>query len=206
MNRPIKRTFFRRDPLRCARELVGCEIGVGECRARIVETEAYSVRDDPACHTFHRPSSRAFVAEHEAGCLYVYLNYGMYWLLNFLVKGGDEDGFVLVRAGEPLAGIEIMQRRRVRENLHQLCSGPGKLTRALGIGGEAHGLDIFSHPDWRLTRPPQLPEAVTTPRIGISKAIDHPWRFVLKGTTFASCRGNRSYRAITQAREEPAGG
>ena len=131
--------FFRRDPVSCARELIGCVFEWDGCAGRIVETEAYAERGDEACHTFFRPSARRFVAEHGAGTAYVYLNYGMHWLFNVLVKGPHGCGFVLFRALEPVSGVEGMSERRGTGKSEGLCSGPGKLTQAMGIGGDAHG-------------------------------------------------------------------
>ena len=184
--RPICREFFQRDPLTCARELIGCELVWNQAGGVIVETEAYSVRKDEACHTFSRLSSRGFVAEKPPGTAYVYLNYGMYWLLNFLVKGGAEDGFVLIRALEPTRGIEEMRQRRGMNELKNLCSGPGKLTRALAIDGSFHGQDFFAAAEPILLSPTTLPEVLAGPRIGITRAADLPWRFVAAGSRFLS--------------------
>ena len=103
--RPLERSFFERDPVLCARELIGCTFGFGSTSGIIVETEAYTAEGDPACHTWKRPTAREFVASNPPGTAYVYLNYGMHWLFNFLVKGGERDGFVLIRALEPAQGI-----------------------------------------------------------------------------------------------------
>lgn len=183
----LEHSFFRRDPLTCSRELIGCELFAGECAGIVVETEAYCAVGDEACHTFFRPSARAFIETHEVGAAYVYFNYGMYWLFNVLVKGG----FVLFRAVEPVEGIDLMRQRRGRTALHQLCSGPGKLTQAFGISGVDHGVDLcgegigFRHRTGRV-------EVEATPRIGISRAADLPWRFTLKGSAYVSCaRGRR---------------
>jgi len=184
----IRREFFQRDPLVCARELVGCELVWNDCGGIIVETEAYSVLNDEACHAFARPSSREFVAERPPGTAYVYLNYGVHWLLNFLVKGGAEDGFVLIRALEPTRGIETMKRRRAT-HLENLCSGPGKLTRALDLRGDAHGLDVFSTKSIALFAPVDPPSIQAGPRIGITKAADLPWRFIATGSRFLSKMG-----------------
>jgi len=184
--RPIRREFFQRDPLTCARELIGCELVWNGTGGVIVETEAYSVRNDQACHTFSRPSSRGFVAEKPPGTAYVYLNYGMYWLLNFLVKGGAEDGFVLIRALEPTRGIEEMRQRRGMNALKNLCSGPGKLTCALGIVGDFDGRDIFESPGLKLILPSDQPEILEGPRIGISRSAELPWRFTKAGRRFLS--------------------
>jgi DNA-3-methyladenine glycosylase len=182
----ITRAFFQRDPLPCARGLIGCEMVWGGVGGVIVETEAYSVRNDEACHTFSRPSSREFVGKKPPGTAYVYLNYGMHWLLNFLVKGGTEDGFVLIRALEPTRGIEEMQRRRGMKELKKLCSGPGKLTRALGMDGDFHGRDFFSSHGPTLIAPSKPPEILDGPRIGIARAKELPWRFVLADSRYLS--------------------
>ena len=175
-----------RDPLTCARMLVGCELLWKGCGGFIVETEAYSVRNDEACHTFSRPSSRRFVADHPPGTAYVYLNYGVRWLLNFLVKGGAEDGFVLIRALAPTRGIPRMRRRRNTDDPTRLCSGPGKLTQALGIDGSSHGLDFLRGNALKILASTALHPVVETPRIGISKATHLPWRFVLKNNPHVS--------------------
>ncbi|MFZ0710725.1 MAG: DNA-3-methyladenine glycosylase, partial [Terrimicrobiaceae bacterium] len=136
----LKRPFFERDPLSCAHELVGCRLHWAAFAGIVVETEAYDVDGDEACHAAFRPSARAFVASHEAGAAYVYLNYGVHWMLNVLVKG-KRLGFVLIRALEPVAGIEQMKSARGTQDVRHLCSGPGKLTRALGVTGRHHGMD-----------------------------------------------------------------
>jgi DNA-3-methyladenine glycosylase len=184
-------SFFRRDVLTVARELVGMELLWQGCSGIIVETEAYAVADDPACHTATRPSSRAFVQSMPAGTAYVYFNYGMHWMLNVLVKGGERDGLILIRALEPLTGIEQMQARRGRERLQDLCSGPGKLASALGVHGLHHGLclagrqrpgDIGLRPSSRF----QVEEVVADVRVGISRAAAFPWRFLAKANAHVS--------------------
>ena len=188
----IERTFFQRDPLTCARELIGCELVWNECAGIIIETEAYFALGDEACHTFARPSARAFVEKHDAGAAYVYFNYGVYWLLNVLVKGGAHDGFVLFRAIEPVRGIDAMARRRfpnpqsaIRDP-HSLCSGPGKLTIALGVDGGDHGRDWCAGKVVGFRANSQPVEVVADMRVGISKAAHRPWRFRLRGSAFIS--------------------
>jgi DNA-3-methyladenine glycosylase len=181
------RDFFSGTPVGCARGLVGCELVWNGCGGLVVETEAYSVEGDEACHTFARPSSRKFAGELPAGSAYVYLNYGVHWLLNFLVKGGGEDGFVLVRALQPTRGIEEMKRRTGKADLEALCSGPGKLTRALGMGGEVHGCDAFSEGSGFSFRHGAGDfEIVSGPRVGITKSVDLPWRFFAAGNPCVS--------------------
>jgi DNA-3-methyladenine glycosylase len=153
-----------------------------------VETEAYSALGDDACHTFSRPSTREFVARNIPGTAYVYLNYGMYWLFNVLVKGGRggaDEGFVLIRALEPTHGIEVMEERRGQHSLHALCSGPGKLTQAFGITGAAHGLDLCGGALGFCRRIGPM-EVETDVRVGINRSAHLLWRFLLKGSSFVS--------------------
>lgn len=179
-------SFFKRDPLTCSRELIGSELVWEDCAGIVVETEAYSVVGDEACHTFARKDARKFVQEHEAGAAYIYLNYGVHWLLNVLVKGGNEDGFVLIRALEPTRGIPQMQKRRNLHALNALCSGPGKLTQAFNVRGDQHGMDLCSDPLRGFLQKSPAGEVVTDLRIGISKASHLPWRFLIKDSAFVS--------------------
>src|SRR5436309_14785900 len=144
MNKLVRASFFKRDPLACARGLIGTELIWGECSGVIVEVEAYAAIDDEAAHTFTRPSARRFIERNKAGAAYVYFNYGVHWMLNVLVKG-DANGFVLIRALEPRRGAELMQRRRRVDDLHQLCSGPGKHTQPLGITDRHHEMELSAH-------------------------------------------------------------
>ena len=196
MNR-IDRSFFRRDPVTCARELIGCTLVWGRCAGVIVETEAYAAVNDEACHTWSRPSARAFVAAHPPGAAYVYFNYGMYWMLNVLVKGGSEDGFVLFRAIEPTAGIAAMVRRRAKNLKSEisslkspawLCSGPGKLAQALGVTGRNHGRDFCNGGGAAFFPGGPQAEVESGARIGISKAQHLPWRFMLRGSAHLSVK------------------
>ena len=191
VNKIIRASFFKRDPIRCARELIGTELIWGDCSGVIVETEAYNAKDDEACHTFMRPSTRAFIERNKAGAAYVYFNYGMHWMLNVLVKG-KESGFVLIRALEPKTGIERMKKRRRLDDEKHLCSGPGKLTQALGITHRHHEMDLCAdsrycfafNADARLRRV----DVVADKRIGISRSAHLPWRFTLRGSPFISAR------------------
>jgi DNA-3-methyladenine glycosylase len=194
---PIGETFFHRDPVSCARDLIGCHFEWDGCGGRIVETEAYAADEDPACHTFFRPSARSFVAEYPAGTAYVYLNYGVHWLFNLLIKGSGGAGFVLIRALEPTRGLAAMRRRRRKTRLEELCSGPGKLTQALGIGEAAHGTSLFSKNSRRICRAASA-EVVADSRIGISRGKELPWRFTERASRFLSKNpqitpGNRTF-------------
>jgi DNA-3-methyladenine glycosylase len=188
----LTRDFFERDVLTVARDLIGVELVWKGSAGIIVETEAYSVEGDLAAHTATRPSAREFVKKHPPGAAYVYFNYGMYWLFNLLVKGGPKDGLILIRALEPTRGIEKMQQRRHREKLHELCSGPGKLALALGIDGSHHGLSMTGKgrpAGCGLIQPASVPyEVVTDIRVGISQAVDYPWRFLSRHSPHLSVK------------------
>ena len=183
----IPAAFFTRDPVSCARELIGTRLVWGRCTGTIVETEAYAAENDEACHTFFRPSTRDFVSRNTPGTSYVYLNYGVHWMLNVLVKG-RQDGFVLIRALEPIAGIKIMKSRRGVENIKQLCSGPGKLTQALEISGKNHEIDLCQRNSRCFVAAATPAQTVADGRIGISRATILPWRFTLAGSEFLSAR------------------
>ena len=173
---PVLQDFFEQDPVTCARGLIGCHFRWHGCVGRIVETEAYDAADDEACHTWFRPSTRAFVERHPAGTAYVYMNYGVHWLFNVLVKGGERTGFVLFRAVEPVSGLDLMRGRRHGVPDNMLGSGPGKLTRILGIDGSAHGTSFLGGTACGILRGKPV-KPCAGPRIGISRATDLLWRF-----------------------------
>src|SRR5207248_9310373 len=152
-NKIVRASFFKRDPIACARELIGAELIWGDCSGVIVETEAYNAIHDEAAHTFTRPSARAFIERNKPGAAYVYFNYGVHWMLNVLVKG-EENGFVLIRALEPRRGIALMQKRRRAVDVRKLCSGPGKLTPALDITDRHHEMDLCTDPRHCFARTP----------------------------------------------------
>ena len=181
---PVGRGFYQRDPVTCAHDLIGCRLQWGDRSGIVVETEAYDAEGDEACHTFFRPSAREFVAEHQVGTAYVYFNYGMHWMLNALVKGKRE-GFVLIRALEPLEGIEKMQRARKQTDIRNLCSGPGKLAQACGITGAHHGMDLCADPEFGFYYGEKL-SVRDSPRIGITRAVELPWRFYAESSPHVS--------------------
>lgn len=189
----LSRKFFQRDPLTCARELIGCELRWGQRAGIIVETEAYDSEGDEASHTFFRPSARAFVAKHREGTAYVYFNYGVHWMLNVLVKGSRK-GFVLFRALEPVTGLEAMHLARGVKSIHQLCSGPGKLAKALGVTGEDHGRDLCQDPEFAIYPTSKRLQVASGPRIGITRAVDLPWRFHAEGNLHVSGRSSKKTR------------
>jgi DNA-3-methyladenine glycosylase len=182
----IARPFFQTDPLTCAQAMIGCELVWGQTAGRIVETEAYAEHNDQASHTFLRRGTREFIEVHPPGTLYVYLNYGVHWLLNFLVKGENARGFVLIRALEPTDGRDLMRQRRGGLEDHNLCSGPGKLTQAMAIDKTFHGRDFFQISPARLTQPRQKVTVEIDRRVGITKSVELDWRFLLAGSAFVS--------------------
>jgi DNA-3-methyladenine glycosylase len=183
----IGAAFFKREPIVCARELIGSTLNWGRCAGTVVETEAYLAQDDEACHTFMRPSARAFVRKNKAGAAYIYFSYGAHWMLNVLVKGAL-DGFVLIRALEPRRGIDLMKRRRGVEELRKLCSGPGKLTQAFAITDRHHEVDLCANPRRCFIHNPEQIEVMADRRIGISRSAHFPWRFTMRGSPFVSVR------------------
>ena len=184
--RLVRRSFFQRDPLSCARELIGTELIWGDCAGLVVEVEAYAAIADKAAHTFTRPSARSFIERNKAGAAYVYFSYGNHWMLNVLVKG-EANGFVLFRAIEPRHGIELMKKRRGVDDLRQLCSGPGKLTQALDITDRHHEMDLCADLRHCLVANAQACfDVVADTRIGISRSKHLPWRFTLRGSAFVS--------------------
>ncbi len=175
--------------------MIGTELVWGKCAGLVVETEAYLVEGDEASHTFMRPSARAFVERNPAATCYIYFNYGVHWMLNLLVKGGPRDGLILIRALEPTRGLALMRKRRGREEVRDLCSGPGKLTQALGINKRYHEIDLADDPTHCFrARPNEKVEVVADPRIGISRAKDFPWRFSLRGSPLISRPVAANYR------------
>ena len=181
--------FFTRHPLACAIDLIGCELVWGHCRGVIVETEGYTALGDEACHTFLRRGAQRFVDDHPAGTAYIYLNYGIHWLLNVLVKHRNNDGFVLIRAVEPTAGLPFMSERRKLTDPLKLCSGPGKLTQAFDIPATFHGSSLCQSPTQAFhaaTPARQEGEIICDARIGISRAADLPWRFLAASSAYVS--------------------
>jgi DNA-3-methyladenine glycosylase len=183
----VNREFFDRTVHEVARELIGCELAVGETAGIIVETEAYEA-SDPACHAYIGKTARNEVLFGPPGHVYVYLSYGIHSLLNFVTEPEGTASAVLIRALEPTEGIDLMRERRGQERIESLCSGPGKLTEALSVGLSLNGADLFE-PPFALTDPTGESaglEIVTSPRIGITKAADLPWRYSVAGSRFVS--------------------
>jgi len=177
--------FFDRSVHEVARDLVGCTLLYEGCGGVIVETESYEA-DDPACHAYAGLTDRTRVLFGPPGYAYVYLSYGIHSLLNAVAEPEGEAAAVLIRALEPTHEIERMrERRRVRSDL-DLCFGPGKLTEALGIDLSDNERDLSREPF--LIAPPagEPPKIITGPRIGITKAVDLPWRFCAADSPYVS--------------------
>jgi len=171
----VNREFFDRSVHEVARDLIGCRLAVGETAGVIVETEAYEA-SDPACHAYIGRTARNEVLFGPPGHAYVYLSYGIHSLLNFVTEPEGTASAVLIRALEPTEGIDLMRKRRDRDDSEGLCSGPGKLTEALGVDLSLNGADLFASP-FELNPPAGRwadAEVVTTPRIGITKAPGPP--------------------------------
>lgn len=187
----LPREFYLRDGLTVARELIGKKLVTnlrGELTSGIiVETEAYMGAIDAAAHSYRGKTERTKIFYSTGGFVYVYLIYGMHICTNVVANVENVPEAVLIRALEPVDGVEIMKRRRGKNNLRDLCSGAGKLSQALGItkefyGADLCGVEIFIEDGEKLS-------VVTTPRINIDyagAAADYPWRFVAEGSKFLS--------------------
>lgn len=171
-----------------ARALLGWTLlhdGVG---GRVVEVEAYA-SDDPASHSYRGETARTRAMFGPPGHLYVYRSYGLHWCANVTCGPVGVGAAVLLRALEPTDGLDVMRRRRGGVADRLLCAGPGRLTQALGLDATHDGADL-ARPPFALVPPAEPVELETTPRIGISRATERPWRFVERGTPWAS-RGRR---------------
>ncbi len=186
--RILKREFYERPTVTVARELLGKVLVHGPAAGIIVETEAYLGGDDLAAHSARGITDRTRVIFGPPGHAYVYFIYGMYECLNLVAEPAGTPGCVLIRALEPIAGIELMrQRRPAARKLEDLASGPGKLTLAMGITRAHNGADVTRGA--LVVREPAEPRRVqiaVTPRIGIRECADWPLRFVVRGNPFAS--------------------
>ena len=184
---PIPASFYDRPVVEVAHELVGCVVSHDGCSGVIVETEAYH-QSEPACHAFVGLTPRTSTLFGPPGRAYVYRSYGIHALLNAVAEPQGVGAAVLIRALAPVEGIELMRARRGLDRLERLCSGPGKLTQALGISLHHNGCDLARGPIvilGRLRAWRDIEIAVST-RIGINKALELPWRFCAAGSRFAS--------------------
>ena len=183
----LGREFFDRSVHEVARDLIGCTLLFEGCGGVIVEAESYE-RDDPACHAYVGRTARTETLFGPPGRAYVYLSYGIHSLLNFVAEPEGEAAAVLIRALEPVTGIEEMRARRGKRPDTDLCSGPGKLTEALGIDLQLNGADVTREPFEVLAPDGECEgiEVVAGPRIGITKATELPWRFSAAGNRYVS--------------------
>lgn len=184
LGKPLKRAFFDRDVHEVAPDLIGATMLVNGVGGIIVEVEAYH-HTEPAAHSYNGPTPRNQIMFGPSGFAYVYRSYGMHWCVNFVCEGEGSAAAVLIRALEPTHGLAAMRRRRHAVDVQALCSGPGKLTEALGI--------TIAHNTLPLDRPPIAlhartadVEVATGNRIGITKAVELPWRYGVRGSKFLS--------------------
>jgi DNA-3-methyladenine glycosylase len=180
----IRRAFFARPVLEVAEELIGATFLVDGVGGKIVEVEAYH-HEDPAAHGYRGPTERNATMFGPPGHAYVYRSYGIHWCVNFVCEPEGVADAVLIRALEPTHKLSLMRRRRGVEDERRLCSGPGRLCRALAITGAHDGLAL-DRPPFRLEPRTEKPEIVRGPRVGISRATDLPWRYGLAGSRYLS--------------------
>lgn len=184
LGKPLQRVFFARSVHEVAPDLIGATLLVDGVGGVIVEVEAYH-HTDPAAHSFRGPTPRNLVMFGPPGFAYVYRSYGIHWCVNFVCEKAGSASAVLIRALEPTHGIATMRRRRGLQDARALCSGPGKLTEALGITGKHNGLPLDT-PPIALHARAKKPDILAGVRIGITKAVELPWRYGLKGSKFLS--------------------
>jgi DNA-3-methyladenine glycosylase len=184
MPKRITRAFFRRSVHEVAPDLIGAVLLIDGVGGRLVEVEAYH-HTDPAAHSFRGLTERNAVMFGPPGFSYVYRSYGIHWCLNFVCEPKGSASAVLIRAIEPTAGLAVMRRRRGTADERLLCSGPGRVGAALGVTGAHNGLALDAPPFEIFARTGAV-EVVAGPRIGISRAIEKPWRYGLKGSRFLS--------------------
>ncbi len=188
----LGRGFFSRYTPDVARELLGCllvrRVGRATLSGRVVEVEAYRGSDDPASHSYRGPTKRSAIMFGEAGHVYVFFSYGNHWCLNFTTEAEGQPGAVLIRALEPVEGIEAMKKSRGVSKVAQLTNGPGKLTKALSIDGVFNGEDLAKSRRLYVLGREQPVRVATSARIGISKGRERQWRFFVEGNPFVSKR------------------
>jgi len=186
----LDRASFARPTIEVARSLLGCvlvsERPEGRTSGRIVETEAYLGPDDPASHAARLRTGRVAAMWGSPGIAYVYRSYGLHAMLNVVAEPEGTTGAVLLRAIEPLEGLDLMRQRRGVLSVRFLCAGPGRLCQALGIPLADHGLDLVTSDRlWIVTGSP--PTSISAgSRIGIRRGLEHPWRFFATGNPFVS--------------------
>jgi DNA-3-methyladenine glycosylase len=186
----LQRRFFARYTPIVARALLGCVlvrvIGDERLSGRIVETEAYRGSKDPASHAFRGPTGRNRVMFGEAGHAYVYFTYGNHFMLNMTTEREGVPGAVLIRAVEPVEGIEVMRSRRGLSSVTELASGPGKLTKAMGIDKVLNGEDLVTSRRLFVEEGKNTGSVGISSRVGINEGAEQSWRFFMKGNPFVS--------------------
>jgi DNA-3-methyladenine glycosylase len=180
----LRRAFFARSVHAVAPELIGATLLFKGAGGIIVEVEAYH-QADPAAHSFNGRTARNAVMFGPPGFAYIYRSYGIHWCLNFVCEPEGIASAVLIRALAPTHGLAAMRRRRGVDDERLLCSGPGRLCEALGITDKQYGLAL-DEPPFELFARADAVEVTVGPRIGITKAVDHPWRYGLAGSRFLS--------------------
>jgi DNA-3-methyladenine glycosylase len=184
MPKRLTKAFFNRSVHEVAPDLIGAMLLFGGVGGRLVEVEAYH-QTDPAAHSYNGPTPRNVVMFGPAGYAYVYRSYGIHWCLNFVCEPKGSAAAVLIRAVEPTVGLARMRRRRGVSDARLLCSGPGRVCQALGITRADNGLALDEPPFELLARSGDV-EVVAGPRIGLTKAVEKPWRYGLKDSHFLS--------------------
>ena len=184
LGKRIRRAYFGRSVHEVAPDLIGAALLVNGVGGIIVEVEAYH-HTEPAAHSFNGPTPRNRVMFGPPGFLYVYRSYGIHWCMNFVCEAEGSASAVLLRALEPTHGLAAMRRRRNVDDPRMLCSGPGKLTQALGITHAQNGFSLDAPPFALYARVGDV-EVATGIRIGLTKAVELPWRYGLKGSRFLS--------------------
>jgi DNA-3-methyladenine glycosylase len=195
----LARAFFSRYTPEVARELLGCvivrKLEETVLRARIVEVEAYRGEDDPAGHAYRGVTKRTAVIFQTVGHAYVYFIYGNHYCLNMTTEAKGTPGAVLIRAAEPLEGLQEMRKRRGVEKLTDLMSGPGKLTKAMGIDMGLNGEDLVTSKELYVLAGDAPRSIAVSARIGVSVGGETEWRFYEQGSPFVSGARMHNYRA-----------
>jgi len=190
VSRKLPRSFYNRPTLDVARDLLGktiiCDLPQGRLGARIVEVEAYIGEDDPACHAAPGPTARNQVMYGRPGFSYVYFIYGMYHCFNIVTERRGFPAAVLLRAAEPVEGLEVMRQNSPRSRTATILSGPGKFCRAFGLTVEHSEVDLTGDVIYLCDAPAPESDIVITRRVGINKGVDLPFRFFLDGSSAVS--------------------
>lgn len=185
----LPKKFFDKDVILLAKDLLGCELvhktKEGTTSGIIVETEAYHQTDE-ASHSYRGKTKRTEAMFGPAGHAYIYFTYGMHWCFNITAEADGTGAGVLIRALEPKQGIKLMKKRRAKDNLHELCSGPSKLVQALAISQSDYGKPLYQGNLYLNPKKSEKIKIAQGPRIGIRNAKHKPWRFWLAGSPFIS--------------------